>query len=125
MKPGWFRDQPEISLSSISQGSYGETSQMNGPSQQISFRLAGEYAAEIDRRAAERGVSRGDYVRQVIIATVTSDPAEETRNRVAELQDELQKLRQELWTGVTALLVHAGKADAETAKRWVEKSLVK
>ena len=49
----------------------------------------------------------------------------ETRNRVAELQDEVQKLRQELWTGVAALLVHAGKSDAETAKKWVEKALVK
>lgn len=98
---------------------------MNGPSQQVSFRLAGEYAAELDRRADERGVSRGDYVRQVVIATLTSNPEEETRNRIAEMQDELQKLRQELWTGVTALLVHAGKADAESAKKWVEKALVK
>ncbi len=98
---------------------------MNGPSQQISFRLAGEFAAEVDRRAAARGVSRGDYVRQMVIDAVSTDPASETRNRVAELQDEVQKLRQELWTGVAALLVHAGKSDAETAKKWVEKALVK
>lgn len=98
---------------------------MKGPAQQVSFRLAGEYVDELDRRAAERGVSRGDYTRQMLIATLTSDPVEETRNRVAEVQDEVQKLRQELWTAVTALLVHAGKADAETAKDWVKNSLMK
>jgi hypothetical protein len=98
---------------------------MKGPSQPVSFRLAGEYSDELDRRAAERGVSRGDYVRQVIIAALTSDAAEDTRNRVAELQDELQKLRQELWTAVAALLTHAGKADPETAQAWVKNTLVK
>ena len=98
---------------------------MNGPAQQVSFRLAGQYANELDRRANERGVSRGEYVRQTLISTLTSDPALETRDRVAELQDELQKLRQELWTSVTALLVHAGKTDAEQAKNWVKNALMK
>lgn len=98
---------------------------MNGPSQQVSFRLAAEYSDELDGRARDEGVSRGEYARQLIIASLTSDPAEETRNRVAEVQDELQKLREELWTAVTALLVHAGKVDQETAKSWVSNSLMK
>ena len=98
---------------------------MHGPSQQVSFRLAAEHADELDRRAAARGVSRGDYARQSLIALLTSNPAEETRNRVAELQDELQKLRQELWTSVAALLAHAGKADPKAAQEWVKNTLVK
>ena len=62
---------------------------------------------------------------QVLIAVLTSNPAEETRNRVAEIQDELQKLRQELWTSVAALLAHAGKADPKAAQEWVKNTLVK
>ena len=98
---------------------------MQGPSQQVSFRLAGEYADELDRRAAARGVSRGDYARQMLIALLTSDSAEETRNRIAEVQDEVQKLRQELWTSVAALLAHAGKAEPKAAQEWVKNTLVK
>lgn len=98
---------------------------MKGPSQQISFRLAAEYSDELDERAAEAGVSRGDYARHLIISSLTDNPAEDTRNRVAEVQDELQKLREELWTAVTALLVNAGKVEHEVARDWVMNALMK
>ncbi len=99
---------------------------MQGPSQQVSFRLAAEYADELEERAQQEGVSRGEYVRQLVIASLTAaDAAEDTRNRVAEVQDELQKLREELWTSVTALLVHAGKVDQEKAQSWVKTALMK
>lgn len=98
---------------------------MKGPSQQLSFRLAAEYSDVLDERAEEQGVSRGEYARQLVIAALTTDTAQDTRNRVAEVQDELQKLREELWTSVTAILVHAGKCDHETAKNWVTTALMK
>ena len=98
---------------------------MKGPSQQVGFRLAAEYSDALDDLAESAGVSRGEYARQAVIASLTHDTAQETRNRVAEVQDELQKLREELWTSVTALLVHAGKIDHETAKNWVRDALMK
>ena len=98
---------------------------MKGPSQQVSFRLAKEYAMILEERAEKASVSRGDLARQVIIKALTSDEMEDTRNRVAEVQDELQKLREELWTSVTALLVNAGKVDYEEAKAWVTKALMR
>lgn len=109
---------------------------MNGPAekisfhledqaQQISFRLAGQFANELKRRATKRGVSPGQYVRQTLIDTLKNDPALETRDRVAELQDELQKLRQEVWSSVAILLTHAGKTNPEAAQNWVKNTLMK
>lgn len=98
---------------------------MKGPSQQVSFRLAAEYSDELDERADEAGISRGEYARQLIINALTDNVAEDARNRVAEVQDELQKLREELWTSVTALLVNAGKVEFEDAQTWVKSALMK
>jgi len=98
---------------------------MKGPSQQITFRLASEYSDELEERAKLAGISTGKYARQVLISTLTSNPEEETRNRVAEMQDELQKLREELWASVTALLAFGGKTDAKKAQDWVRKNLMK
>lgn len=98
---------------------------MNGPSQPVSFRLAAEYANEIDRRAKQAGVSRGDYARQIVLAGLTNDTAEETRNRVAEIQEEVQRLREELLSSVNALLVYAGKVDKEQARNFVRNTLMK
>lgn len=98
---------------------------MDGPSQQVSFRLAAVHAHELERQAKARGVSPGTFARQVLIACLTTDTAEDTRNRVAEIQDEVQKLRQELWTSVAALLAHAGKAEPKAAQEWVKNTLIK
>lgn len=98
---------------------------MSHLSQPISFRLDGEFAGELDRRAAEEGVSRGEYVRRLVIAALTSSPAEETRNRVAEMQDVLQRMRQEYWSGINAMLVYVGKMDPDMAADFIENHLIK
>lgn len=92
---------------------------MTGSTKTITFRLDAEFAAELDRRAEERGVNRSEYVRQVMIANLTSDPALDTRNRLAELQDEMHKMRQEILTSVTAILVYGGKIEREQAESFV------
>ena len=98
---------------------------MKGKSQQISFRLAREHADELEKRASDGNMSRGEYARNVIIASLAANPLIETRNRVAEVQDELQQLREEVFTAVTALLVNAGKTSVEDATDWVKKNLMK
>lgn len=97
---------------------------MKGPSQQISFRLAAEYSEELEERAKIAGVSRGDYARQILISVLTENHEKETRNHLAEMQDELEQLRQDLWSSVTALLAYAGTVSAEEASAWVDENLM-
>jgi hypothetical protein len=98
---------------------------MDGPSQQVSFRLSSVHAIELEKQASASGVSPGSFARRTLIAALEINAAEDTRNRVAELQDEVRKLRQELWTSVAALLAHAGKADPKAAQAWVKNTLIK
>ena len=97
---------------------------MKGKSQQVSFRLAREHADELDQRAAAEGQSRGDYARNILIASLTESPLVETRNRVAEVQDELQRHREGFFKAVTALLVKAGDMSVDDATEWVKEKLM-
>lgn len=94
-------------------------------SQTISFRVDGEFALELERRAVKDGISRGDYARRLVIAALTNDPAEETRNRVAEMQDQLQRMREEYWSGINAMLVWVGKMDPNDAANHIQNHLLK
>lgn len=98
---------------------------MSRISQTISFRLDGEFAMELERRATKDGISRGDLARRLVLAALTSNPAEDTRNRVAEMQDQLQRMREEYWSGINAMLVWVGKMDPDTAATFIEKHLIK
>lgn len=94
-------------------------------SQTVSVRLSAEHIEELDRRRLKKGDNRSDYLRELIIAALTNAPAEETRNRVAEVQDELKKLREDVWSATAILLANAGKATPEAAKKWVQNCLIK
>lgn len=99
---------------------------MRGPSQQVTFRLAREYSDMLDDQAKEAGLSRGEFARVLVLSSLTShNTSEDTRTRIAIIQDELQKMREELWTSVATLLIHAGKVDEESAHNWVRTTLMK
>lgn len=109
----------------ITQHSFLKPDAMDGPSQQVSFRLAAVHANELNKQATALKQSPGTFARRAVIKALSNDTADETHHRVAELQDEVQKLRQELWTSVAALLAHAGKAEPKAAQEWVKNTLIK
>lgn len=96
---------------------------MSGYTKQISFRIAEEHSEELERRAKMSGKSQHEYAREILIAVLTRSPAEETRNRVAEVQDELHRLREDLHTSVVGLMMMAGKATLEDATEFVANKL--
>ena len=96
---------------------------MNGYTKQISFRIAEEHAEELERRAKLTGKSIHEYSREILISVLTRSPAEETRNRVAEVQDEVRRLREDLHTSVVGILMSAGKTTLEEATEFVTTKL--
>jgi len=94
---------------------------LNGPSEQISFRLAAEYAELLDKRATEEKMSPGKLARKLLVDALTTNSEREMRHRVAEIQEEVQRLREELFSSVHALLVYGGKVDKEQAGAFVRK----
>lgn len=93
-------------------------------SQTISVRLSAEHVNELDRRALQNGQNRSDYVRQLLVDALTSEVNEDTRNRIAEIQDDIKKLREDVWSATAILLPNAGKVSADAAKTWVQKNLI-
>lgn len=94
-------------------------------SPQVTFRLPDEYLKVLDQLAGDAGSSRHKFARQLLVAALTDNPLEDARNRIVEVQDELQKLREELWTSVAALLTNAGKVEPQAAKEWVGQALMR
>lgn len=96
---------------------------MAGYRRQISFRLSDEHVIELERRAKLTKKSLHEYAREIVISVLTMNPAEETRNRVAELQDQVHRLREDLHTAVIGILVEAGDKPLSDAAEWVVKNL--
>jgi Arc/MetJ-type ribon-helix-helix transcriptional regulator len=91
----------------------------------ISFRIDREFVEILDQRVKERGQkTRSDYVRTLLIDNLAGDPAKETRNRLAELQDEVRKMRLEILNSVSALLVSAGKCSSADAVEYVKTEIM-
>ena len=99
------------------------------PSRQYAVRLSSDIAELLEERARAEGTTGGKLAKRLLIEVLTADPqndpVEETRVRVANVEDELLKLRQDFWSSVVCLLVNAGKANQEGAKEWVRKNLMK
>ena len=103
---------------------------MQGPTRQYSIRITHELADELDRRGKEQGISGGLYAKQLLVEILSKapgevDPAEETRGRVANIEVELQKMRQDLWASVRMLLANATDMDAKDATAWIKQFLMK
>ncbi len=89
----------------------------------VSFRLPAAIAEQLERRASELGLSRGEYARRLVLEGMGDTKSEELRRQVDRLEGEVGKLRGDLKNSVGALLIKAGKANPEEAKRFVAESL--
>jgi uncharacterized protein (DUF4415 family) len=117
----------------------------NESTEHVGFRLDTYYLRHLTQAAAERGLSPGQYARQLVIqaleerATGTAPAAEEnaritqglqkdieqTKQDVERTAEEMVALRIDLANAVLALFTHAGKLEPEQAEEWVRVNLVK
>lgn len=102
---------------------------MKPPSETLSFRLPTEFLEELDQRIAEhkdrfnREYSRGDFARKIVIEYLTDAERQETRKHIKATQADLHKLREDIATAITAVLVNIAKADPVQVDRWVKGAL--
>jgi hypothetical protein len=98
----------------------------------ISFRLDPEIATELARRAEEAGMSRGQYARDLVCASLLQrdEQHQDLRiirvelSRLAKVLDLIRGVRSDLASSVRILLVNAGKLQPDQAHRWVEQTLL-
>jgi hypothetical protein len=141
-------------------------------SETVSFRLASQFSQRLDAEATKRGMSRGDYARQLVIDGLSGRRVDELAAEISELRSNLQRaadrlhreqtqlaesgeqlaallmqhvgqsqaselgpavaavdenvvrLREDLATGLVALLVHACHWEVDEAVRWVDTKLI-
>lgn len=94
-------------------------------SETISVRLFPEDLEALDRRMVEWNYGkRSECIRAILTSSLKADPATEKRNRLAEIQDEIRKMRLELLHGVSALLVTSGKCTPEEALEFVKTDIM-
>ena len=147
---------------------------MGTSSESVSFRLSPQFARQLEAEAEKRGMSRGDYARQIVIDGISKRHQEELLTEIGELRENLQRLadcllqgqqelsasddhianllkqgftlsgsdsekvgaaisevdenvtkaREDLATGLTALLVYACGWELDEAMKWLDAKLI-
>jgi len=92
-------------------------------SNQVSFRLSADWIEELENLAKQKGMSRHELAKEFVVSQLANDPLHETRNRVAEIEEDLQQFREDHRVAVLALLAAAGKVSTEEAEEWVRENL--
>ena len=65
---------------------------MPEPSESISFRLPGALAKQLDEAAKARGLSRSQYLRSVVIDTLSRGDAEDSGRQLTDLENAIDRL---------------------------------
>lgn len=92
----------------------------------ISFKLDSALTKALEERAGLlKQPSPHLAARQIVIDFLTDAEPIRLREEVAELRNEITRLRTDLATATVALLVQAGKiTDVEEAQQWVARTLL-
>lgn len=72
---------------------------MGGVSDPVSFRLASQFAQRLDAEATKRGMSRGDYARQLVIDGLSGRRLDELSAEITELRSSFQRVADRLLHG--------------------------
>ena len=72
---------------------------MGGVSEPVSFRLASQFAQRLDAEATKRGMSRGDYARQLVIDGLSGRRVDELSAEITELRSSFQRFADRLLQG--------------------------
>ena len=93
-------------------------------SKPVNFRVSPELSKRLEAEAEKAGMSRGEYARRLLIECLDDTERERVRHDIAELREEVVKLREDLATAVMALLVRGEPYSVEEAKAWVIRRLL-
>jgi len=101
----------------------------------ISFRLPAELLEELKDRASdhnsrhnlrgESALSRNQFAKKLLTDALTDSDREKTRAELARLADEVGRLREDIATVLTSLMVNIAKADAREVEAWVRAALLR
>jgi predicted DNA-binding protein len=99
---------------------------MQNRSKTVSFRLEPYHLGLLDKAAAARGRSPGEYARELVIEAVTgvrdlrvADELSAVGQQLRGLGESVTRLEKNHRTAVVAILTDAGQASLEDAVSWV------
>jgi predicted DNA-binding protein len=92
------------------------------PTKTIAFRLHESLEARLATEAAERQLSVGEYVRQIVINELSNDK-EKSSAAVEALAETVKRLEMQFREVVVELLINAGHAEPHEALDWVRTKL--
>jgi len=93
----------------------------------ITFKLEDQLAAELKARVAKAATtdSKHKYARQIVTDHLVSDGEGLFLQQIAELRDEITRLREDLATVAVIVMTQAGKIDdPKRARAWAKKNLL-
>ena len=88
-----------------------------------STRVSPEVKRLLDAEAERRGQNVSDFLRRMIVETLSGSATDELRQEIQELRSELLKVRGDLATLAQVLLVKVAKEDPDKALAWIRKNL--
>lgn len=89
----------------------------------VGFRLSAAVHAKLLQQAGNHGASPGEFARELVTDALNSESRlEKLEQSVADIRDSIEALRLSMERSVGAILLHAGKANAEEARAFVAKT---
>lgn len=94
--------------------------------QTLTFKLSDNLVEQLEARAKQyNGISRHKLAREIVTSYLKDHHRQQLQEDLNNLRLEVKKLREDLATSVTAILVHAGKIkNQQEAQDWVMKNLL-
>lgn len=92
-------------------------------SKTVSFRIPTNYWTSLLERATERGVSPGDFARQVLLEALLRDSFESVKLELSLIRGLIERMKDNQQMYVLALLTKAGKTTVDEAKDFIRRNL--
>ena len=89
----------------------------------VSFRLSANLKEELDERAAELGLSPGEYSRKVVIESLRNDFEAKVLAKLERILLTSQAAREDFETATLGLMITAGNQPIEIAEAWLKANL--
>jgi len=92
----------------------------------VTFKLSDDLMARLEQKAGQSNCpSPHKCAQQIVVNYLEDAERDRARKQMAELRQEVIRLREDLATAVVALLVQAGKVtNPDEAKEWVQRNFL-
>jgi hypothetical protein len=89
----------------------------------ISFRLPANLKKELAERAAEFGLSPGEFARKMVIEALQNDFPAKVLAELARILRTTQAVRDDIETATLGVMITAGNQPIEVAEAWLRDNL--